>query len=70
MNSIPPQDNGSTANNLKLVIDYCAYNGCQEAWPRSRPRPKYDNDAAYPVLLKIKSHEVFCCYVTQSNSPE
>ena len=53
-----PQDNGSTANNLKLVIDYCADNGCQEAWPRSRP--KYDNDAAYPVLLKIKSHEVFC----------
>ena len=39
----PPQDNGSTANNLKLVIDYCADNSCQEAWPRARP--KYDNDA-------------------------
>ena len=55
-----PPDNGSTANNLKLVIDYCADNDCQEAWPRSRPKTKYDNDAAYPVLLKIKSHEIFC----------
>ena len=47
-----PQENGSTANNLKLVIDYCADNGSQEAWPRARPT--YDNDAvfctAYPVL--------------------
>ena len=34
-----PKDNGSTANNLKLVIDYCADNGRQEA------RPKYDDDA-------------------------
>ena len=59
-NSIPPQDNGSTANNLKLVIDYCADNGCQEAWPRSRPKTKNDNDSAYPVLLKLKSHEIFC----------
>ena len=25
-----PQDNGSTANNLKLVIDYYADNRCQD----------------------------------------
>ena len=43
LNTPPPQDNGSTANNLKLVTEYSADNDCQEAW--SRARPKYDNDA-------------------------
>ena len=57
VNSIPPQDNGSTANNLKLVIDYCANNGCQEAWPRARP--KYDNDAVclYSLSCLIKDQK-------------
>ena len=42
------QENGSTANNLKLLIDYCAWprgRPKQEAWPRAGP--KYDNDAVF-----------------------
>ena len=57
LNTPPPQDNGSTANNLKLVIVYCADNGCQEAWPRARP--KYDNDAVclYSLSCLIKDRK-------------
>ena len=35
VNSIPPQEEDSTTNNLKLVSGYCVDNGYHEPWPGS-----------------------------------